>query len=397
MTRWKLKVLSGSHAGAEMATEQTNIVLGSDSARADCVLSDCDFAAVACQLTLTDTDQVIKILSDQVWYLNGKRQSAGIARIKPYQVIQVGGVAFAFGPSDVVWPVLTVPVVSRRRIPWAGIALSGVLVVGSLSASLVVSTKYAKTRRTTAAQLLEQLDYSSVTLQPLNDRLLLSGYVEDRESLQALKNTLAESQQPIEWQVYRVDSVQNAVTTWLAQHDLAGLDVTVDTQGVAHIKGVMKDGLELAEISNSLQDDVQGLTRTDWQTARISGLIGWLQQAIRQQNLPGLMVAESDEHIYLTGKLAEQEKPKLTALLERAAEQFGHQVPVKYQAFLLPDSPLPSIRAVSLSRTPYVVMSDGQKYLTSAVIGDGYTIREITDEGIAIAKQGKQWWLPTGG
>ncbi|ELR67239.1 Type III secretion inner membrane protein [Photobacterium marinum] len=397
MTIWKLKILSGSHSGAEMTTEQTGILLGADRSQADCVLSDCGFAPVVCQLTLTDENQVMRLLVDQPWYLDGKRQKASLARIKPYQVIQVCGVAFAIGPAEELWPVLSVPTIRQRRVPWLGLALSGVLVMGSLSASLVMSSKYSRTKRPTAEQLLVGLEYDTVELKPLNDRWVLSGYVKDKPSLQELQESLTESGQPIEWRVYRTDSVLGAVMTWLDEHGLARLDVEVDTHGVGHIRGVLKDSFDNKLLSESLLADVPGLRRIEWQTVRISELISWLQQGLSKHRLNRLMVAETDGHIYLTGKLDDEGKTRLSVMLKQASDLFGKQLPVTYQAFLLPDSKLPSIRAVSLSRTPYVVMSDGQKYLTNAVIGDGYVIREITAEGIAIARQGKQWWLPTGG
>ena len=103
---WILKILSGTHVGAEVVLSDKESVLGRDE-NCDLVLDDVSLsaqhislrtAASGAHLTLLDTSKPI--------YIDGEECAEKETLLKPFQVITIGTLFLAVGPADEEWPAI---------------------------------------------------------------------------------------------------------------------------------------------------------------------------------------------------------------------------------------------------------------------------------------------------
>ena len=104
---WTMKILAGVHAGAEVTLSDEEATLGRDDA-CDFVLEDAGLAGrhirlhagTGVRLTVLDGSGPVRV---------DGRPVEGSIELEPYQVVTVGGLALALGPSDRDWPSIDLP------------------------------------------------------------------------------------------------------------------------------------------------------------------------------------------------------------------------------------------------------------------------------------------------
>lgn len=105
-TSWLLKVLAGSHAGAELVLSEAEYSLGSDE-QCDLVFSGKGLAARHLQIQLKDEEVHVKRLeTESSVTVDGKETKADEIVLHAFQVLAVGGLRFALGPVGEAWPEL---------------------------------------------------------------------------------------------------------------------------------------------------------------------------------------------------------------------------------------------------------------------------------------------------
>ena len=390
---WTLKVLTGQHAGAEVDIEKKHFIVSSLSNQADCVISDSGLKEYPIQITALESLLVIKFFGYTPWYINGQKSLKPLAKIHPYDVIQVGTIAFAIGKTERNWPALEVPSIQKFRIPWSGLFVSGFLCIGSLNASFY----FSENPPPPPAPSLTHLIATTLVAEEERERIVISGYLPNLPALLSTKQRVVEvTDIPTVWRVYRQDSLEDSVYTWLSEHKLIGYQVRVDGKGTALIKGVIPDQLITQHLVEAIKSEVTGIKDVRFDTKTTSEVREWLRQALIQGQLTSIGIANHQQQIVLTGQASQQQKQYIIALIHQAANLFGNQVPIRYQAYLYPDGVIPDIKAVITSKTPYIELNNGKKYLKNAVIGDGFTLRAITKNGIAISKNNQTIWITSG-
>ena len=104
---WTMKILAGVHAGAEVTLSDEEATLGSDDT-CDLVLEDADLAGRHIRLH-AGSDVRITVLDGSGPVRVDGRLVEGSVELAPYQVVSVGGLALAVGPSDEDWPPIDLP------------------------------------------------------------------------------------------------------------------------------------------------------------------------------------------------------------------------------------------------------------------------------------------------
>ncbi|GLT17830.1 hypothetical protein GCM10007938_16080 [Vibrio zhanjiangensis] len=402
---WTLKVLSGKHSGAEMVLDKKHIIIGSCHEGADCVLTDIGLADTAMQITVNDKIIALKELNNAKWYINGKVQRTSLSSIAPYDVVQIGAIAFTVGKVDATWPTINLPQQPRFRFPWTGVLFSGLLCIGSLNASFYSSNNSIKNNTIDIRPALEQSSTSptdsknfGLIVSEQDKRTFVTGYIQDRSTSNTARRQIeANSEFPLIWKVHRIDKLTTSIQTLLNEHNLYGYDVSVDLEGRATIKGVVSDQLSTATLATSIKKEIPGLSKVTFNTTKASEVILWLNQSIDKMGLYTTGASNYQKHILISGKTNTLQKAQIHQLIDSANSKFGNQVPIQYQPFIDPEGMLPPIRAVSTSFTPYLELSNGQKYLKNSIIGDGFTIKEITEDGISLLKDKQIIWIGAAG
>jgi len=105
---WKIKILSGFHAGAELVLPDEAQVLGC-GAECDLVLDDPGLAETHIDLTPLASGLRLRLLDESApTYLDGQPVD-GEVDLAPLQVITVGTVHIAVGPTGETWPKIEIP------------------------------------------------------------------------------------------------------------------------------------------------------------------------------------------------------------------------------------------------------------------------------------------------
>lgn len=101
---WLLKVLAGSHAGAELQLNEAEYLLGGDE-QCDLVFSGEALAGRHLQIQLSDDAVHIKRLAmDHALSLDGKQLEEAEVTLHAFQVLGIGSLRFALAPVGAEWP-----------------------------------------------------------------------------------------------------------------------------------------------------------------------------------------------------------------------------------------------------------------------------------------------------
>jgi len=107
---WLLKLLSGSHVGAEIELAEGQYVLGSNE-ECDLVLADSDVLGEAAQIIIEDGNVTLNNLASNVdLYVDGVKQDNSIS-VSPFLVVTMGSLHFAMAPEGSTWPQLNIPTI----------------------------------------------------------------------------------------------------------------------------------------------------------------------------------------------------------------------------------------------------------------------------------------------
>lgn len=103
---WILKVLSGTHTGAEIVLSPDETVLGKDE-DCDLVIDDVSLSGKHISLRSDDTGMYLTLLdAAKPVYIDGEELAEKSVLLKPFQVITIGTLFLAAGPSDKNWPTI---------------------------------------------------------------------------------------------------------------------------------------------------------------------------------------------------------------------------------------------------------------------------------------------------
>ena len=106
---WKMRVLSGLHAGAEaiLAHDEETTIGSNDDC--DLVLQDDGLGERHIHLNVADAGVRLKVLDlDQPVFVDGRKVDQA-ADLQPYQVVTFGRSSFALGPAGQEWPNIKIP------------------------------------------------------------------------------------------------------------------------------------------------------------------------------------------------------------------------------------------------------------------------------------------------
>ena len=105
---WTMKILAGVHVGAEATLSDEEATLGRDDA-CDFVLEDAGLAGRHIRL-YAGTDVRMTVLDESGPVRVDGQPVQGSIELEPYQVVTVGGLALALGPTGEAWPPIDLPV-----------------------------------------------------------------------------------------------------------------------------------------------------------------------------------------------------------------------------------------------------------------------------------------------
>ncbi len=202
---FRLKLLTGLHAGAERDCHEGDMLIVGSHADCDVILADADVAERHCVIGFNKSSLVVRpiatgVLSDNLPLARGQTHSLPL-----FQPVRLGSVEMIGGPAnDAVWSEryagLTASAPTRRfmrtgtALPMAATALAVIALSTAiaLSASTRETVTEAISPRASLAMLIEDLKLDEVTLDPTEgESLRITGIVADHAALAELRRRVS--------------------------------------------------------------------------------------------------------------------------------------------------------------------------------------------------------------
>jgi hypothetical protein len=383
-----LRVLSGAHAGAQSALHQERVLVGNLQGECDIVLDVTRPERHACLVrTSVDGWAVLGIAGD-LWVERQYVEPQQTLPITPGQVITLGRVSFSLGdPEQIDWDALSPPLELQRPTP-----------TGPLPQAPLPVAPEAVLQRWRALRLASGLS--------LGVMVLTAAGVYATQTLDAQAPRAAEARQRLQTEQARLAALPWAREVSLSPHP--------ERTGRVLAQGYVPRQEQLAELTGVLrQQDAQ----TDIRLVAVDRLSGELLKRFDLDKSPERLRYEAMGRFTLTtpsrqlvqhdlqARMALQELPAVQGLVldvEEALGPDGQPLRVRYTRSAekpgdLEVSPADPARLarrhvvqeLRLGALPSVVLDNGTRYFTGALLPDGSRLQGIqADRLIVMHPQG---------
>lgn len=409
-----LKVLSGSHKGAEIPLGPGEYIIGSD-ATCDIIFSDQTIASHHVQLVVAGTDMIVKSIEQPIFVAGTPVTHIGTP-LSPLQIVTVGTTHFSVGLPGADWSQLQLSgfetatagcrdaftnIPKRHRLlklyPWGGTALllCCMLVVISQGNTKPIQplSLVSLTPLEQVQGLVNDLNYPNLEVIPLsNGRIRVQGYVKTTAQQQQLNNTLRPFAGKVEkrlWVQTNLVDLANAVTQALG---LQTLYVADGGPGTLVVTGYVKNDMMWQQALTTLRRDIPSILHIeDQQIETLEKRQNILRDMLTQQGLEQKVYVQQDgEGLTVVGSLSRQEVPLFKEVAHTFRARYGVN-PILYTKISQTQTQKKlAIRSVSVGNVPYLVTQKGQKYVEGTTLKNGYKIKSIQPGKIILSFNGKE-------
>lgn len=241
-----------------------------------------------------------------------------------------------------------------------------------------------------------QLGLRDIKFKQLPDKsLLVSGYTQTIQDKIELQKLLRKLGIPFNSQVVVMNEIRDNAEMLLKSRGYNQLELELDnTQGSLVLSGYVSTSDELENIIKMLKQEVYGLTSVVEQVESQVDRVNTLKSMLREKGLiPRIRVIVRDKTVILKGHLLDEGQvydlnSVITKFQKKYANKPSIELDTKYAGGSLTNSNSPfsiDIRGISMGRVPYVVLTDGSKYLIGAELSNGYIIEDINLEYLLLS------------
>lgn len=443
-TIWLLKVLAGSHAGAELELSEAEYLLGSDE-HCDLVFSGKDLAARHLQIQLRDEEVCIKRLEmESSVSVDGKEVKTDELVLHAFQVLAIGSLRFALAPVGEAWPELDKkPVVDSdpQKAPqpedesitedeakpdqspepddpphhpnrpmaraglsrhWLRLAVVAALLTVSGSvlhkhwSSWMPFFKHNELENTEVANPVEELKKIitrmnfdlQVGINP-DGGLRVFGYVEnDKERKFFLDQVKELNDGRIAVEIKTFASIKRATRRVLSSFVTAQdqIEITAGNKlDQVILSGYVVDEDRWRQAISAIRNDVPDIEAIDNQVETLDKRMQFLRAMLSDYNFEQILFPKAaDGRIILEGHMPGDRLSDWENLNSRFDELYHGMPKLVLSAQLGDDGDWLSyfqVDAVSFGRVPYFTLK-GQKYIVGSRLENGYVVRRINKNSI---------------
>jgi type III secretion system YscD/HrpQ family protein len=407
-----LKVLSGSHKGAEMLLGPGEYTIGSDHA-CDIIFSDQTIAPQHVQLVVTGADIVVKPIEQSIFVAGMPVIDTG-APLKPLQIVTMGSTHFSIGLPDADWSQLqsatfeTTTVGSATSLPdtrkpyrliklypWggAGLLLCCMLVIigqGNTKpiqpSSLVSLTPIEQIQR-----LVDDLNLPNLEVMALsNGRIKVQGYIKTAVQQQQLDNILRPFAGKVEKRLWIRANLVDSVNAVVRALGLRELHVTDGGPGTLVVTGYVRDEVVWQQALATLRRDIPSILRIeDQQIETLQKRRNILKDMLAQQGLDKkLHIQQDSDGLTVAGSLNSLEVSHFNQVAQTFRQRYGVNPMLNTQINQTQKKAQLAIRSVSVGNVPYLVTKEGHKYMEGTTLESGYKITSIKPDRIILSLNG---------
>lgn len=416
-TRFRLKVLSGPQAGAEMLLADGRRLIGHDDA-CDILLADEAVASRHAALLIERGQCSIEALEGALVVVDGRRVTH--TALRAFQPFTLGGTQLAAGPADQPWPHIDLPAIGsstpavepeakpaplqapsaaaasppatppaapnrpahrrRRRRMAPLIGLIAVVLVAVLLLLLNGSGWGAAAppdRQAELAGVEQQLkgllvDYQSgadLRIERKNDRLTVRGYVPTAAARKQLRGAIEKVSPAVEVRVADTASLAEAAQSILEMYKV-DLTAAPGEPGEVVIAGTTADVARWSQVKQTISTDVPRIAKlTDHVNRPVS---------VPTPAQPVAAVSQPDA-------IVNQTVPAPEAPVAEAAA---------------PPPPPPSvslaIQSINVGSSRWMVLASGERVFVGGQLGSGYVVTSIEPDQVVLARNGQETVIRVG-
>ncbi|AXB31025.1 EscD/YscD/HrpQ family type III secretion system inner membrane ring protein [Vibrio campbellii] len=416
MQQWKIRILSGVHAGVEVTLPNDSLVLGSDDFTADLVLTDSDIKASHLVL-VCDGDTVLLSDCDEVSINNESvTVDANGIELSRNALVSVGRLTFAVGhlEDDLAIDITTeatdkqaAPVSHKPSSGWKRTVLIG-LMCSLIPSVIFAGVWYSQIRASDSDAITEaepivlvrnilselKLDDVRVEWNATARQAVLEGYVEDRTAKLQLLGRIDALGINYKSDLRTMEEIRRGVRFIL--RNLGYHQVKVENgeeTGTLLLTGYIDDASRWSQVEQILERDVPGLVAWKVELQRAGAYLDTLKALLEKAELlKKVQLVTSGDRIEVRGELDDIETTRFYGVTRDFREQYGEK-----PYLVLKSIPKVSkgtnidfpFRSVNFGQVPYVILTDNVRYMVGARTPQGYRISSVTPSGIELVKGGR--------
>ncbi|MHB9954943.1 type III secretion system inner membrane ring subunit SctD [Vibrio campbellii] len=416
MQQWKIRILSGVHAGVEVTLPNDSLVLGSDDFTADLVLTDSDIKASHLVL-VCDGDTVLLRDCDEVLINNESvTVDANGIELSRSALVSVGRLTFAVGhlEDDLAIDITTeaadkqaAPVSHKPSSGWKRTVLIG-LMCSLIPSVIFAGVWYSQIRASDSDAITEaepivlvrnilselKLDDVRVEWNATARQAVLEGYVEDRTAKLQLLGRIDALGINYKSDLRTMEEIRRGVRFIL--RNLGYHQVKVENgeeTGTLLLTGYIDDASRWSQVEQILERDVPGLVAWKVELQRAGAYMDTLKALLEKAELlKKVQLVTSGDRIEVRGELDDIETTRFYGVTRDFREQYGEK-----PYLVLKSIPKVSkgtnidfpFRSVNFGQVPYVILTDNVRYMVGARTPQGYRISSVTPSGIELVKGGR--------
>lgn len=447
MKSWLIKVLNGPNAGAQILVPK-EVVVGT-SLECDLILNDPHISSLHCQIKQGEDDGFEVFPKEGIAYINGKKIETEKGKMLLGDVLTLGSTHLAGGPSEQLWPSITIPEIQEIGGVWQPMepslsaeeldgenqkkkqekisksSLHIIIIIGVCAffgfflfrvvvrrnlivkrsefrpAALEKEEEAPKKEKQIGAEaviaLQKKIPKSYIKGVERNGEYIIYIYVKNQIQYDEARKAMNAEKISIPSSIINIDDIDDSARAMMKAFNYS-VDVRVDNRGKATWYGYLPNHQSLDFIKIQIGKDIPAITEDEYHIVLGEDAVKVVRDILLKNQFSMIASSPERDNITLTGTifLADRARWKKT-LKELESEFLGG---VKFVSMVTINTALPKshgflhspIVSVSISSTPYAVLENGDHIFVGAQVNDGYVVDSITSEGIGItSSEGKKF------
>lgn len=394
---WTLKILSGTHSGAEIPLSDGLFSIGTGD-HCDLVLQD---PALSSQLG------TMRITKEQVFF---QPEGAEESELQANHKVAVGGLTLGIMPVGESWievsepgPSIDEPLVEamgdgsdsiltthkRQRVRVAALIL-GLLFIGGIASFLIKRYDVnlpSFTSEEPAPQTIEMILPSSVkVVQKDHGVALLKGHLATEADKDELLRKLDKLGQPFKLEVEIQTLLLKAARVSLDLQKMHSVQVEASEDPSSLIlTGFSENPAKWAAVLKNLKKDIRGVDVWVDQVQSSQDRVTALKEMLASKNIETVKVKEKLGRIDVMGSVPGNKAKDWQGVVKEYREKFSNQPPLKSVNAMSKKLEVVSINAGEM---PYIVTDDGEIFMIGAEIEAGVVIQAIHQDRMILEKKG---------
>ena len=387
MADWMLKILSGSHLGAEIQLTIGSYTIGS-APRCDIVLSDCNLQDQHLQLIVDEQTARLNLLVETSdLHLNGTKTSVDDIEqvhlsIDTITVLSIGLLHIALGAADGDWQHLRIPALTTLDNPSDANTHSNRLACDNMLPDSPLDKNVSKTKKNASHRpvLMSGRSIAGLLSLILGSASIASLFLMSEKPIAAIK--------PLD--------LTNTIATLDHLLDTSQLQITSDDQGLKRINGYVQTQQDKKRLIKHIRQQFPG---TQIRVYATDDIINGTMLILKTQGLKNIQVSVTDktgvfrlhgdtDNIDLWDqslKVIKRDIAGVESWKNDVKAMGNHRINSHSD-----NESLITIKSISVGDIAFVTTEDEKKYFVGSVLTSGYTLSKITADGVYLKRDNHQ-------